>query len=108
MCGDNQIKQLDFLPCELKYLDCSRNYKLYNLDNLPNSLIYFICMDCQITKCDNLPKKILFVSLYRNNLEDINNLPPNLNKLDLCRNIINKKKIKKISKTNPKIEIIFE
>lgn len=64
-------------------------------------------MNCYITKCDNLPKNILFVSLYRNNLVDIKNLPQNLNKLDLGRNNISDNIIAKITKMNPKIEIIF-
>lgn len=108
MCSGYEIIQLDFLPCSLEYLDCSRNNGIINLNDLPNSLIYFICMDDHLTNCNNLPKKLLYISLYKNKLKDIQNLPPNLNKLDLHRYDIDKKIIEKILEENPKIEIIFE
>jgi len=85
-CAKNNLKKINIESSKLVLLNCSNN-KIANLDNLPNSFIYYICICCQITKFDILIKNILCASLYRNNM--------------------NKKIIKKISKINNKIEIIF-
>ena len=106
-CSNNNLTYCnkDQLPDGLIELNCSNNYGLIHLDDLPQSLEKLICRfedrplihTIQLTRLDKLPLNLTYLDCSVNDdytffgkIEQLDNLPPNLTYLDCTSNAIQK------------------
>ena len=86
--SNNDVKNLDNLPPNLKSLICDCNYNLRSLDFLPKTLEVLSCKNAAIIALDNLPKTLITLDCTNNQISYLDHLPPLLDVLHCSNNPI--------------------
>jgi len=86
--SNNDVKNLDNLPPNLKSLICDWNYNLRSLDFLPKTLETLSCKNAAIKALDNLPKALITLDCTNNEISYLDHLPPLLEILHCSNNPI--------------------
>lgn len=86
--SNNDVKNLDNLPPNLKSLICDCNYNLRSLDFLPKTLEFLSCKNAAIKALDNLPKSLITLDCTNNQILYLDHLPPLLDVLHCSNNPI--------------------
>jgi len=89
ICATNDLESLDYLPPNLKNLNCFEN-KITKLENLPASLRLIICGHNLISEISSLPPILWKLDMPDNKLTSLPYLPQSLQYINFANNPIDK------------------